>query len=261
MKLIVCIKQVPASNEVNLDPITHTILRENIESVMNPFDAFALEEAVRLKEKYGGCIWALSMGIPAAEKVLKEALSLKANSALLLSDRKFAGADTLATAYTLSLGIKKIGNFDLIICGKQATDGDTAQVGPSMAQQLGIPCVTDISRIIRIDRNSMVCKKLTDDGYQTVEIRLPALITVSKEINVPRLPSLAGIFQAASCEVMRVTANDLLADESRTGLNGSPTQVVRTFIPRRETTAEYLCGDPAEAVSGLLKKLQEKNPI
>ena len=177
MKIIVCIKQVPGTNEVKIDPITNTIIRENVPAIINPFDTYAIEEAVRIKERTGAFIYGLSMGIPNATEMLKEAISLKIDKGILMTDRKFAGADSLATSYALSKGVEKIGEFDVIICGKQATDGDTAQVGPSLAKTLGIAYATDISRIIEIKQNKMLCLKITDDGYEEIEVKLPALIT------------------------------------------------------------------------------------
>lgn len=246
MKIIVCIKQVPGTNEVKIDPATNTIIRENIESIINPFDTYAIEEAVHIKERTGGQVYGLTMGIPAAEETLREAISLNVDKGFLLTDRKFAGADTLATSYALSLGVGKIGDFDLIICGKQASDGDTAQVGPSLATTLGIPFVTDISKITEIKEKSIRCMKITDDGYEEVEVSMPALITVVKEINMPRLPSIKGMKRARKAEIDIISFNDTNADESRTGLKGSPTQVLKTFVPVHTVKSEIITGTPSE---------------
>ncbi|MEL7648290.1 MAG: electron transfer flavoprotein subunit beta/FixA family protein [Sedimentibacter sp.] len=246
MKIIVCIKQVPGTNEVKMDPVTNTIMRENVAAIINPFDTYAIEEAVRIKEKLGGEVYGLSMGIPAAAEMLREAVSLRVNKAVLLTDRKFAGADTLATSYALSKGVEKIGGYDLIICGKQATDGDTAQVGPSLAKTLGIAYATDISRILEISRDSMRCMKITDDGYEEIEIRLPALITVVKEINMPRLPSIKTMRIARKTEIETVSLDDVSGDETRAGLKGSPTQVRRTFVPVHEVKSTEIQGTAAE---------------
>lgn len=231
MKIIVCIKQVPGTNEVKIDPVTNTIIRENVPAIINPFDTYAIEEAVRIKEKTGAYIYGLSMGIPGAKEMLKEAISLGIDKAFLLTDKKFAGADTLATSYTLSKGIEKIGDYDLIICGKQATDGDTAQVGPSVAGELGIAYATDISKIISIKDNKMHCLKITDTGYEEILVKLPALITVVKEINMPRLPTIKSMKIAEEAEIKTLSFEDINADENRLGLKGSPTQVRRTFVP------------------------------
>ena len=201
MNIIVCIKQVPATNEVKLDERTNTIIREGVEAIINPFDTYAMEEAIRLKEQLGGTVTALSMGIPQAAGILKEALSLGVDKAVLLSDRSFAGADSLATAYTLSQAVKKLGRYDLIFCGKQASDGDTAQVGPGLAEKLGIPHTTYVSKIMDIRPDAIICKRLTDHGYEILEIALPSVITVVKEINTPRLPSIKGLRLAREAEV------------------------------------------------------------
>lgn len=253
MKIIVCIKQVPGTNEVKMDPVTNTIIRENVPAIINPFDTYAIEEGVRIKEKLGGEIYGLSMGIPAAAEMLREAVSLRVDKAVLLTDRKFAGADTLATSYALSKGVKKIGGYDLIICGKQATDGDTAQVGPSLAKTLGIAYATDISKILEISKDSMRCMKITDDGYEEIEIRLPALITVVKEINMPRLPSIKTMRIAKKAEIETVSLDDVSGDETRAGLKGSPTQVRRTFVPVHEVKSTAIQGTAAEQA----KKLAE----
>lgn len=255
MKIIVCIKQVPGTNEVKLDPITNTIIRENVPAIINPFDTYAIEEAVRIKEKLGADIIGLSMGIPNASEMLREAISLKVDKAMLLTDRKFAGADTLATSYALSKGVEKIGDYDLIICGKQATDGDTAQVGPSLAKTLGIAYATNISKIIKIKKHLMHCMKITDDGYEEIEIKLPALITVVKEINMPRLPSIKSMKIAQKAQIVTLTFNDLTADENRAGLKGSPTQVKKTFVPIHDVNSVTIEGTAEEKAERLAEIL------
>lgn len=259
MKIIVCIKQVPGTNEVKIDPETNTIIRENVVAIINPFDTYAIEEAVRIKEKTGAEVYGISMGIPAATEMLKEAISLRIDKGILMTDRKFAGADTLATSYALSKGIERIGEYDLIICGKQATDGDTAQVGPSIARTLGIAYATDISKIIETKDNKMQCLKITDDGYEEIEIKLPALITVVKEINMPRLPSIKSMKVAKKAEIEVVTFEDINADEDRTGLKGSPTQVRKTFVPVHNVNNEMIEGsieEKAHRLSEILLKLR-----
>lgn len=258
MKIIVCIKQVPGTNEVKMDPVTNTIIRENIKSIINPFDTYAIEEAVSVKEKIGGEVYGLTMGIPAAEEVLKEAISLNVDRGFLLTDRKFAGADTLATSYALSTGVKKIGEFDLIICGKQASDGDTAQVGPSLARILNIRFATDISRIIEIKNDKIHCMKLTDDGYEEIEVKLPALISVVKEINTPRLPTIKGMKKARETVIETITFSDTDADESRIGLKGSPTQVFKTFIPVHTIESEIINGTIHEKSEKLVSIIKNK---
>lgn len=259
MKIIVCIKQVPGTNEVKMDPLTNTIIRENVPAIINPFDTYAIEEAVRIKEKTGAEIYGLSMGIPDATEMLREAISLRVDKGILMTDRKFAGADTLATSYVLSKGIERIGEFDIIICGKQATDGDTAQVGPSLAKTLGIAYATDISKIIEMKQDAMYCLKITDDGYEEIEIKLPALITVVKEINMPRLPSIKTMKAAKKAVIEILTFEDIDADENRTGLKGSPTQVRKTFVPIHEVQNEMIEGTAEEKalrLSEILLKLR-----
>jgi electron transfer flavoprotein beta subunit len=255
LNIIICVKQVPGTNEVKMNKETNTIIREGVESILNPFDAYAVEEGVRLKEQTGGKVTALSMGIPSVAEMLKETISLGADDTVLLSDRAFAGSDTLATAYALSMGIKKIGEFDLVICGKQAIDGDTAQVGPSLAEKLGISHTTYVRKIEEIREGYIRCQRMTDDGYEVVEMPLPAVITVVKEINEPRLPSLKGMMRAKKAAVTVWTADDIGADKELCGLKGSPTQVVRTFVPVHDVKSEMIEGDPAEQAKKLADKL------
>ena len=239
MNIIVCVKQVPATTEVRLNPETNTIIREGIESIMNPFDAYALEEALRLRERSStGRVTVLSMGIPSVALLLKETFALGVDEAVLLSDRKFAGADSLATSQALACGIHNIGDFDLVICGKQATDGDTAQVGPSLAEKLNIPHITYVREIEFVSESIIRCRRQTDEGYDVVEMDLPAVITVLKDINVPRLPSIKGMRQTMQAEVKVWGAEDIGADENHIGLKGSPTQVARTFVPSHTVEGE-----------------------
>jgi electron transfer flavoprotein beta subunit len=256
MDIIVCIKQVPDAKDVRLDPETNTLSREGVQSIMNPFDRHALEEAVRLKEQYGGSVTALSMGPPQAEEVLREAVACGADHGVLVSDRAFAGADTWATTYTLALAVKKIGSFDLILCGKQAIDGDTAQVGPGLAWRLDIPFVTYVRKIVSCEANLMRLERLTDDGHDDLEVELPALLTVVKEINEPRVPSLKGKMKAKKLEVTRLDAAALGADPDRIGLAGSPTQVVRVFAPHFGGGEKVMLqGSVDEMVEQLVEKL------
>ena len=255
MNIIVCIKQVPATTEVKMNTETNTIIREGVESIINPFDMYAIEEGLRIKEKKGGKVTVLSMGIPSVAELMREAISLGVDDAVLLSDRAFAGADTLATSYTLSKGIKKIGNYDLIICGKQATDGDTAQVGPSLAEKLGIPHTTYVRKIEEIEDNYIRCQRLTDDGYEVIEMPLPALITVVKEINEPRLPSLKNMMRAKKAIITIWNSDDINADKNLCGLKGSPTQVIKTFTPIHNIKSEFLEGTPEEQAKKLADKL------
>ncbi|MCK9293704.1 MAG: electron transfer flavoprotein subunit beta/FixA family protein [Desulfobulbaceae bacterium] len=257
MKIIVCVKQVPDAKDVRLDPKTNTLSREGVQSIINPYDRHALEEAVRLKEKHGGTVIVLTMGPPQAAEILRESVSCGADEAVLVSDRAFAGADTLATTYTLSQAIKKIGGADLILCGKQAIDGDTAQVGPGLAVRMDIPYVTCVRRIVEANDQTFVVERLMDDGYDEVEVALPALFTVVKEINEPRLPSLKGKMKAKKLAITTLTAADIDADTAQLGLKGSPTWVVRVFAPQLKGDRTMIEGTVQEQVNQLAEKLLE----
>jgi electron transfer flavoprotein beta subunit len=261
MHIIVLVKQVPDTSEVKINRETNTLIRDGVPSIINPYDRYAIEEALRLREKHGGKVTAVTMGPPQAAEALKEAVSLGADDVVLLSDRAFAGADTWATSYALSQGIRKIGDFDLVIAGKQAIDGDTAQVGPETADMLGIPFVAYIRKIERVEGKKMVAERLMDEGYDVVETSLPALITVVKEINEPRVPSLKGKMKAKSLKVTAWTAADIGSDENKIGLRGSPTQVVRIFPPTPRGQREILSGNVEEQVASLAKKLKEQSLI
>lgn len=257
MRYIVCIKQVPNTTEIKIDPVTNTLVREGVESILNPFDTYAIEEAVRLKETYGGTVVAISMGPPQVEAVLREAVSLGVDEIYLLSDRKFAGADTWATSYTLAKAIEHLGEYSLIITGQQAIDGDTAQVGPGIAAHLDLPQTFFVRKIEKIEGNCIRLQRLMEDGYDTVQMKLPGVISVVKEINTPRLPSLRGKRQAKSVELKVLTFDDLELDESKTGLNGSPTQVMQIFTPKHEKIVEKFDGDSDEAVELIVRRLDE----
>ena len=257
MKIVVCIKQVPETTEVKINPQTNTLMREGVASITNPFDEFALEEALLTKEKHGGEVHVISMGPPQAIEVLRNALAVGADKAYLLSDLAFAGADTLATAYTLAKAIEWIGGVDLVICGKQAIDGDTAQVGPGIATRLGIPQLTYVSKVREIDfaNKKIVVERMLEHGRETVECSLPALITVIKDINEPRLPSLLGIKKAAKVQIPVLTVKDIPVDENRIGLKGSPTWVTKIFTPEIRGGGEVLKGELSEVVPLLVDKL------
>jgi electron transfer flavoprotein beta subunit len=202
MDIIVCIKQVPDTTDIKIDPETNTLIREGVESIINPFDLYAIEEAIRLKEQYGGKITAISMGPPQVEKALREAVAIGIDEILLLTDRKFAGADTWATSLTLSEAVKKLDDYDLLLFGQQAIDGDTAQVGPGVATHLGIPQTAFVKKIESVENDKIIVQRLMEDGYDRIEMTLPAAITVVKEINEPRLPSLRGKRNAKKNENM-----------------------------------------------------------
>ena len=257
MNIIVCIKQVPNTTDVKIDPVTNTLIRDGVESVINPFDTYAIEEAVRLKERFGGKVTVITMGPPQAENALKEAISLGCDEAILVSDRKFAGSDTWATSYTLSCAIKKVGLYDVVICGKQASDGDTAQVGPGISTHLDIPQVTYVKKIEDITGSKAKVERMTEEGYDVVETPLPCLFTVVKEINTPRIPSLKGMMKAKSAKITKWTADDIKADPKSLGLEGSPTRVVKIFTPQARKGGEMLSGDIADISKNLVELLKD----
>lgn len=258
MKIIVCIKQVPDTTNVRIDPETNTLIREGVESIINPFDEYALEEGIRLQEEYGGETSALSMGPPQVENALRDTLSMGMQNAYLVCDRAFAGADTLATGYTLAAGIRKLGGADIILMGRQAIDGDTGQVGPGVAENLGIPHITDIKKIERIDEDgTLIVQRAVEDGYVRLKTRLPVVLTVVKEINEPRLPSLKTKMQARKKEIKIWSKDDLEVDPDRLGLNGSPTWVTTIFTPPKSQKGKLFSGDKTEAVAALIKELRQ----
>jgi electron transfer flavoprotein beta subunit len=261
MNIIVLVKQVPDTSEVKINRETNTLIRDGVPSIINPFDMFAIEEALRLREQHGGKVTAVTMGPPQAADALKEAVAMGVDEVVLLSDRAFAGADTWATSYTLAQGIKKLGSYDLVIAGKQAIDGDTAQVGPETADMLGIPFIAYIKKIETIAGGKMTVERMMDDGYDVVESSLPALITVVKEINQPRLPSLKGKMKAKNLKVTTLAAKDINADENLLGLKGSPTKVVRIFPPAPRGQREILSGTIEQQVEQVVKKLKEQSLI
>lgn len=256
MDIIVCVKQVPATTDVKINPETNTLVREGVEAIVNPFDLYAIEEGVRLREKFGGRVVVVSMGPPQAASALREAISVGANEGILLSDRNFGGSDTLATAYTLARAIKKIAEYDLVICGKQAIDGDTAQVGPGIAEELGIPAVTYVKKIESVGEGKIVVERMLEAGYQVVEMRLPALITVVKEINEPRLPSLRGKMKARKAEIPVWNAGDLACEMERIGQPGSPTAVRRIFAPPQKPAGKILSGELEQQSAELVAELK-----
>lgn len=315
MHIVVCVKAVPSSTEVKMDPVTHTIVRDGRESVVNPFDAAALEVALAIKDERAaageGCrVSVLSMGIPATEALLRDGIARGASDALLLSDRAFAGADTLATSYALSCGIRELGSAsmgdaaasgaseqrtassgsaapgtpeggtampgssvsgtsehgesapgpslpDLILCGKMAVDGDTAQIGPELAGLFDMPCVTDVREMVAIERCRVTVRHATDAGIELVEVPLPAVLTVAKDIAQPRMPSIAGVRAAAGAPVAVLSAACVQADPARSGLAGSPTQVVRSFVPERSDTCEVLEGSVPQQAARIIALAEE----
>ncbi len=257
MNVVVCIKQVPDTSQVKIDPVTKNLIREGVESIINPYDLYAIEEAVQIVAKHGGKVTAVTMGPPQAESALRESVSLGVDEVILVSDRNFAGADTLATSYTLAMAMKKIADFDLIICGKQAIDGDTAQVGPGIAAHLDVPQVTYVRKIEELDENFIVAERTTEEGYEVLKSPLPCLLTVVKEINKPRVPSLKGKMKAKKIEIIKWTGADLKADSTRLGITGSPTEVWKIYTPEARAKGEIYDGDAEKSTDALVAALKD----
>ena len=262
MNIIVTIKQVPDTNEVRIDPKTGTLIREGVPSIINPEDKSAIEEALKIKESRNDVVViALSMGPPQAKIALREALAMGVDRAILVCDRAFAGADTLATAYTLSKAIKKIKKYDLILCGSQAIDGDTAQVGPQLAECLGLPQIT-YAEEIRLQGNILTVKSNFSRVVRTVEAKLPALITVLKSINKPRYKTMNGILRAfRDKEIHEWSKEEMDLNPMRIGMNGSPTTVKKTFVPVHSRKVRIVEGNKGELSDAILQFLSEKNLI
>ena len=258
MKIIVCIKQVPGTSKVQVDPITGVLIRSGIDTKMNPYDLFALESALRLKEEFGGVVNVITMGPPQAIEIIKEAFMMGADDGVLLSDKKFAGADVLATSYTLSQGIRKMGDFDIIITGKQTTDGDTAQVGPEIAEYLNIPHVANVLKILEVTNKDITVEMDMPETVEIVKIKFPCLISVEKDIYQPRLPSFKRKMQTKNKEVKVLCLKDMEdKDEKKYGLSGSPTQVERIFPPDENADKEIWEGTGDELADKITKKLKE----
>jgi len=260
MNIIICIKQVPDTADVKINPETNTLVREGVQSIINPFDMYAIEEGLRLKEQFNGKTTVVTMGPPQAESALREAISMGVDEAVLICDRAFAGSDTLATSYTLAAAIKKLGDFSIILCGKQASDGDTAQVGPGISTHLDIPQVTYVKKIESIKNGVAVVERMTEEGYDVVETPLPCLLTVVKEINEPRTPSLKGKMRAKSAKIQLLSAQMIDCEADRLGLKGSPTQVVKIFSPERRKGGEIYQGPTEESVEKIAAVIKSLIP-
>ena len=255
MNIFVCIKQVPGPNKVDIDPVTGTLQRGGVDSKMNPYDLYALETALRLRERCGGKVSVVSMGPPQAETVIREAYAMGADEGVLLSDRRFGGADVLATSYALSQGVRRLGEFDLLLCGKQTTDGDTAQVGPELAEWLGIPSVSNVRKILEIGEDGVSVEMDMPDDVERVRVRFPCLLTVDQDIFQPRLPSYVKKTESAGRPVEILTLDEMEdREETHYGLNGSPTQVQRIFPPAVNDRRE-LWKEEGEALSDRLYAL------
>lgn len=257
MDIIVCIKQVPDTSDVKINPETNTLMREGVPSIINPFDENAIEAALQLKDKNGGNVTVVSMGPPQVENALRDAIAYGVDNTVLISDRVFAGSDTWATSYALAKSIETLGKYDIILFGKQAIDGDTAQVGPGVAEFLNIPVITFVRKINNVENGVITVERALEDGYEVIEAKLPVAITVVKEINTIRMPSLKGKMKAKNAVIDRLSAQDINADLSKCGLNGSPTQVVKIFTPPPKGKREILCGEIDETTAILCKKLKD----
>lgn len=262
VNIVVCIKQVPGTTQVKINPDTGTLIRDGVEAIVNPFDEYAIEEALKIKERLGNTVVkVITMGPPQAEATLKSAIAMGADEGYLVTDRAFAGSDTWATSYTLASAIKTLGKIDLIICGKQAIDGDTAQVGPGVAEMLSIPFVAWVRKVEEIDSNSIRVERLMDDGYDIVEMSLPGLITVVKEINTPRMASLKGKMRAKNATIVTIDSKTMVVDPGRLGLSGSPTQVLRSFVPERKAGGEKVTGELPDLVQKIITTITELNIV
>lgn len=259
MDIIVCIKQVPGTTKVDIDPETGVLKRDGIDAKMNPYDLYALETACRIRQHLGGAITVLSMGPPQAQAIIREAFMMGADRGYLLTDRKFAGSDVLATSRTLAQGIRAIGQYDLVICGKQTTDGDTSQVGPAIAENLGIPHVTWVRAIEAITPEGIVAEQNMEDSYEVVRLPFPCLISVEKDIYTPRLPSYRRKLETEGWPIHRLSLAELQdTDETHYGLHGSPTQVEHIFTPEAFVEQVIWDGAPAENASRLCRMLVDQ---
>jgi electron transfer flavoprotein alpha/beta subunit len=262
MRIIVCVKQVPNTNEVKIDPKTGTIIRDGVPSILNPDDKNALEEALKIKDGAPDTeVVALTMGPPQAEEMLRECLAMGADRAILLSDRAFAGADTWGTSNTLAAAVRRIGDFDIIFAGRQAIDGDTAQVGPQLAERLGIAQVTYVQRF-ELNKDRIVAERMLEDGFEVIEVKPPVLLTAIKELNKPRYMSIRGIYAAYAEKQVEVwTLRDLGLNENEVGLKSSPTKVKRSFSPEPKGKGVMLEGSVKEMAESLIISLRQKHVI
>ncbi len=262
MRILVCIKQVPGSSNVEVDPVTGVLKRDGVASKMNPYDLYAIELALSLVEKYGGEVQTVTMGPPQAKNVIVESICMGASCGCVLSDRKFAGADVLATAYTISQGIQKMGEFDLILCGKQTTDGDTAQVGAEVAEYLGLPNVSNVLRVEEIADGRAVLEASLDERNVKMAVKLPCVISVDGDINSPRLPSYKVKQTVTEEQVRFISFADFAdGDENHYGLNGSATQVERIFPPEKNTQKSTIAGDAQAQAEGLFALICDRKLI
>lgn len=257
MKIVVCIKQVPDTTEIKLDPVKGTLIRDGVPSIMNPDDKGGLEQALRLKDQFGAEVTVITMGPPQAEAILREAFAMGVDKAILLTDRKFGGADTLATSYTLASALRKL-DYDLIIAGRQAIDGDTAQVGPQIAEHLGLPQVTYVEEATFDGNKTLTIRKQTEEGYEVLEVETPCMLTLLATANKPRYMSVAGIMTAYDKEVEIWTAENVDVDPEKIGLKGSPTRVSKSFTKGAKAMGQLFEVSPEEGAQIIYEKLKEK---
>ena len=257
MKIVVCIKQVPDTTEIKINPVTGTLIREGVPSIINPDDKAGLEQALRLKDRYNAHVTVITMGPPQADAALREAFAMGADRAILLTDRKFAGADTLATSHALAGALRKL-EFDLLITGRQAIDGDTAQVGPQIAEHLDLPQVSYMQDLKFDGKQTFTVKRATEDGYQMLEVDAPCVVTVLASANKPRYMSVKGIVEAYDREVETWGFEQISVDEAKLGLKGSPTRVHKAFSRGVKSAGELYEVDANEAVGIIMSKLNEK---
>ena len=262
MNILVCVKQVPGSNNVGVDPVTGVLKRDGVKSKMNPYDLYALEFALSLTEKFGGSVQTITMGPPQAKGIIDEAICMGANGGTVLTDRKFAGADVLATAYTISQGIKSMGEFDIIICGKQTTDGDTAQVGAEVAEFLGVPNVANVFSAEEVSDGKIILNASLDEKNVKLSVKMPCLISVDGDINSPRLPSFK-VKQTLTDDMVKFVTFDDFADKNpdNYGLSGSATQVERIFPPEKNTEKSVITGSADEQSESIYKLLKDRKVI
>ena len=259
MNIVVCVKQVPDTTVVKIDPKTGTLIRDGVPSIINPEDKHALEAALQLKEAHGGKVTVVSMGLPMAKAALREALSMGADEAILLTDRALGGADTLATSKSLAGVIKKL-DYDIVFAGRQAIDGDTAQVGPEIAEHLNIPQVTYVQDV-KVEGDSLIVNRALEDGHQIVKVKTPCLLTAIETLNEPRYMNVSNIFATNDNDIKVMSADDIDVDKSELGLKGSPTKVKKSMTKEVKGAGELVKEGPKEAAAYVLGKLKEKHYI
>ena len=259
MKIVVCLKQVPDTTAVKIDPKTGTLIRDGVPSIINPEDKHALEAALQLKDNNGAEVTVLSMGPPQAKSALREALCMGADKAILITDRAFAGADTLATSKALAGALKKL-ESDIIFAGRQAIDGDTAQVGPEIAEHLNIPQVTYVQGV-KVEEDGLLVNRALEDGYELIKVKAPVLLTAIKELNEPRYMNVKNIFETSDDEILVWSADDIDVDKAELGLKGSPTKVKRSMTKEAKGAGEIVKESPKDSVTYVLGKLKEKHYI